>query len=168
MDNEKVENKTGDWYFGVVVLKNPNHPSVLNESCSGLSKSDFSDSFGFKSYDLRIFTGGEAETELFFSLLLFSSLILSGCYYFNSSSEEWDGRGVSVLFKDNVRIWTQCQTNHLSSYGTGFFKTVNAIDFEFIFAEFDYADHVTIFIVLLVTIILFLITLIWSQIHDFL
>ena len=74
---------------------------------------------------------------------------------------------VQVLFKDNVRIWTQCQTNHLTSYGTGFFKTVNAIDFEFIFAEFDYADHVTIFIVLLVTIILFLITLIWSQIHDF-
>ena len=74
---------------------------------------------------------------------------------------------VQVLFKDNVRIWTQCQTNHLSSYGTGFFKTVNAIDFEFIFADFDYADHVTIFIVLLVTIILFLITLIWSQIHDF-
>ena len=66
-----------------------------------------------------------------------------------------------------MRIWTQCQTNHLTSYGTGFFKTVNAIDFEFIFAEFDYADHVTIFIVLLVTIILFLITLIWSQIHDF-
>ena len=99
--------------------------------------------------------------------MLFSSLILSGCYYFNSSSEEWDGRGVSVLFKDNVRIWTQCQTNHLTSYGTGFFKTVNAIDFEFIFADFDYADHVTIFIVLLVTIILFLITLIWSQIHDY-
>ena len=74
---------------------------------------------------------------------------------------------LQVLFKDNVRIWTQCQTNHLSSYGTGFFKTVNAIDFEFIFADFDYADHVTIFIVLLVTIILFLITLIWSQIHDF-
>ena len=76
MDNEKVENKTGDWYFGVVVLKNPNHPSVLNESCSGLSKSDFSDSFGFKSYDLRIFTGGEAETGLFFFPLVILLVII--------------------------------------------------------------------------------------------
>ena len=58
--NEMVANKTGDWYFGVVVLNNPDHPSVLSGSCSGLSKSDLSDSFGFKSYDLRIFTGGEA------------------------------------------------------------------------------------------------------------
>ena len=73
---------------------------------------------------------------------------------------------LQVQFKDNVRIWTQCQTNHLTSYGTGFFKTQNAIDFDFIFANFDYSDHMTIFIVLLVTIILFLVTLIWAQIHD--
>ena len=72
MDNEKVANKTGDWYFGVVVLNNPDHPSVLSGSCSGLSKSDLSDSFGFKSYDLRIFTGGEGGSQLF--------SFLSSCY----------------------------------------------------------------------------------------
>ena len=102
MDNEKVDNKTGDWYFGVVVLNKPDHPSVLNGTCEGLKKSDFSKNFGFKSYDLRIFTGGELIAEsvscYFILLLLLSSLLLSGCYYFNSSSEEWDGRGVSVSF----------------------------------------------------------------------
>ena len=188
-----VKNKTGDWYFGVVVLKNPNHPSTVSGSCAGLSKADLSDSFGFKRYDLRIFTGGQCPiilcsflSSVWVSGCCFCYLVivsLSGCYYFNSSSEEWDGRGVAVsltllrfspfhishlqvTFKDNVRIWTQCQTNHLTSYGTGFFKTQNAIDFDFIFADFDYADHMTVFIVLLVTLILFLITLIWAQIHD--
>ena len=63
VDNEMVKNKTGDWYFGVVVLKNPEHPSVLSGSCAGLSKADLSDSFGFKRYDLRIFTGGQSEPE---------------------------------------------------------------------------------------------------------
>ena len=103
VDNEKVDNKTGDWYFGVVVLNNPDHPSVLSGSCEGLKKSDLSKNFGFKSYDLRIFTGGKPIAEsvscYFILLLLFSSILLSsGCYYFNSSSEEWDGRGVSVSF----------------------------------------------------------------------
>ena len=73
---------------------------------------------------------------------------------------------VKVQYVENVPIQTQCATNHLTSFGTGFFKTENAIDFSFIFADFDYADHVTIFIVLLVTFIMFLVTLIWAQIND--
>ena len=64
------------------------------------------------------------------------------------------------------RISSYCATNHLTSYGTGFFKAQNTIDFEFIFADFDFADNVTIFVVILVTMILFLITLIWAQIRD--
>ena len=64
------------------------------------------------------------------------------------------------------RIHTYCETNHLTSYGTGFFKAQNTIDFEFIFADFDFADNVTIFVVILVTLIIFLITLIWAQIKD--
>ena len=62
VDNEMVKNKTGDWYFGVVVLKNPDHPSVASGNCAGLTKADLSENFGFKRYDLRIFTGGESAS----------------------------------------------------------------------------------------------------------
>ena len=72
-------------------------------------------------------------------------IFTGGCYYFNSTSEEWEGVGVSVEQTD--RIFTYCSSNHLTSYGTGFFKTQNAIDFDFIFADFDYADNMTIFMV---------------------
>ena len=71
-----------------------------------------------------------------------------------------------VQYVDNVPVQTACSTIHLTSFGTGFFKTENAVDFSFIFAHFDYADHVTIFAVILIAIIMFLITLIWAQIHD--
>ena len=64
------------------------------------------------------------------------------------------------------RISSYCETNHLTSFGTGFFKAQNTIDFQFVFADFDFADNVTIFVVILVTVIFFLITLIWAQIRD--
>ena len=59
-----------------------------------------------------------------------------------------------------------CETDHLTSFGTGFFPAPNTVDFEFLLADFDYADNVTIMMVLLVTTILFLITLIWAQLKD--
>ena len=63
-------------------------------------------------------------------------------------------------------IVSYCSSNHLTSFGTGFFPAPNKIDFEFLLADFDYADNVTILMVLLVTTILFLITLIWAQLKD--
>ena len=59
-----------------------------------------------------------------------------------------------------------CETNHLTSFGTGYFPVPNNIDFEFLTADFDYADNVTIIMVILVTTILFLVTLIWAQLKD--
>ena len=148
IDRDKVGNDTGEWYFGVVSLKNPDHPTFSKEvpDCQGFTQGDLNTDFGFQRYEMRIFTGG--------------------CYYFNDDTEEWEGRGVSVQYTDNVPVQTQCQTDHLTSFGTGFFKTANAIDFAFIFADFDFADHTTVFIVLLVFLMLFIVVLIWAQLHD--
>ena len=73
---ETINNRTGDWFFGVVALKDPKLPNVLNGSGTGLTKADLHPDFGITRYDLRVFTGG--------------------CYYFNPKSEEWEGVGVSV------------------------------------------------------------------------
>ena len=71
-----------------------------------------------------------------------------------------------ICFAIRVVIVSYCSADHLTSFGTGFFPEPNKIDFEFLLADFDYADNVTIMMVLLVTIILFLITLIWAQLKD--
>ena len=99
----------------------------------------------FPTYDIRVYTGG--------------------CYFFNESSEEWEGGGLEVdAGGDN--IWTSCSTLHLSSFGTGFFPTINKVNFEFISSDFDLEDNVTIFMVLLVSVVMFFITLIWATMRD--
>jgi hypothetical protein len=34
-------------------------------------------------------------------------------------------------------LLTHCQTNHLSSFGSGYFPSPNEIDFEYVFSDFD-------------------------------
>ena len=82
IDTEKINNRTGDWFFGVVVLKDKNKPNVISGNCEGLTKADLLNDFGFTRYDIRIFTGG--------------------CYYFNSTSEEWDGKGITVSLLNDL------------------------------------------------------------------
>ena len=88
-----------------------------------------------------------------------------GCYFFNKTTEEWEGVGVSVD-PGGSNLFSSCSSDHLTSFGTGFFPEINTIDFEFMMVELDYADNVTILMVLIVTIVLFLITLIWAKIRD--
>ena len=75
-----VKNRTGDWYFGVVALKNTPKSVIQDGSCSDITKEDLDYSFNqteeFPGYDIRIYTGG--------------------CYFFNSTTEEWDGIGITV------------------------------------------------------------------------
>ena len=77
---EKVNNQTGDWYFGVVALTNPPLSATRDGICDDLTKDnlnfDFNQTAEFPGYEIRIYTGG--------------------CYYFNSSTEEWEGLGISV------------------------------------------------------------------------
>ena len=143
---DKVKNKTGDWYFGIAALAVNPPQSVKNEnSCEELSKTDFSDNFNMSSYSIRMFTGG--------------------CYTFNETTEEWDGRGISVE-PGGDNVWSTCSSSHLSSFGTGFFPQKSFVNFDFIFAETDLTDNVTLYSLLLVTILVFFITVIWSYLTD--
>ena len=120
---------------------------------------------------------------------LFSRIYTGGCYYFNKTTEEWEGVGLSVeegFTTTNINfhkkhqhhyqlrafcpggsnILSSCSSDHLTSFGTGYFPAPNTIDFEYMMVEFDVADNVTIFMVLVVTTLLFLIALIWAKCKD--
>jgi hypothetical protein len=146
---ERVNNRTGDWFFGIAALNDIPDSVSVDHSCAELNTGSFSNNFNTTdtepNYDIRIYSGG--------------------CYYFNKTIEEWEGIGMSVKPGGN-NILTSCETDHLTSFGTGFFPAPNHIDFEFIFTETDVADNVTILMVLIVTFALFLITLIYAQIKD--
>ena len=146
---DKVKNQTGDWFFGIAALDDIPESVSIEHSCKDLNGGSFSHDFNMTNenpnYDIRIYSGG--------------------CYYFNETTEEWVGIGINVTEGGN-NILTRCETDHLTSFGTGFFPAPNHIDFEFIFTETDIADNVTILMVLMITFFLFLVTLIWAQIRD--
>ena len=75
-----MKNQTGDWYFGVVALKNPPLSVTVDGMCEDLTSDnlnvDFNQTTEFPGYEIRIYTGG--------------------CYYFNSENEEWEGFGITV------------------------------------------------------------------------
>ena len=142
--------QTGDWFFGITALDGDIPASVAeNQTCKDLNKGNLNPDFNQTSdnpfYDIRIYAGG--------------------CYYFNETTEEWEGIGITVKEGGN-NVLSQCETDHLTSFGTGFFPSPNKVDFDFIFTETDIADNVTILAVLLITFALFLFTLVWSQIKD--
>ena len=77
---------------------------------------------------------------------------------------------------------TTAKTNHLTSFGTGFFPQPNKIDFEFIFAnncnDTDdnlkdapkinncFADNMTIFLLLIISFMFYFIGMIWAILKD--
>ena len=83
---EKVKNQTGDWYFGVVALKNPPMSVTQDGVCDDLTKDnlnhDFNQTKEYPGYEIRVYTGG--------------------CYYFNSETEEWEGYGIKVIRQTEI------------------------------------------------------------------
>ena len=77
---------------------------------------------------------------------------------------------------------TTAKTNHLTSFGTGFFPQPNKIDFEFVFAnncnDTDdnlegapkinncFADNLTIFLLLIISFMFYFIGMIWAIVKD--
>ena len=72
----------------------------------------------------------------------------------------------SYIILGGSNIYSSCESDHLTSFGTGYFPAPNTIDFEYMMVEFDVADNVTIFMVLVVTTVLFVIALIWAKCKD--
>ncbi|XP_022236190.1 uncharacterized protein LOC111083790, partial [Limulus polyphemus] len=88
----------------------------------------------------------------------------SACLYFEESTETWKGDGCHVTSMDVNR--TCCQCNHLTSFGSGFFVAPNTVDFDYVFANANFADNLTIYITLIVTFSIYIILMIWAHWKD--
>jgi hypothetical protein len=76
-----VKNRTGKWFFGVISLSDSADIGTVisdGKSCSDskLTTSILSEDFKTQTYTFRAYTGG--------------------CYYFNTSTEVWEGVGQMV------------------------------------------------------------------------
>ena len=126
LDDSVVRNRTGSWYFGVVSIKGNTDKIVDEKTCAEneITKADLDDNFQTSTYLFVAYTGGS--------------------YFFNTSSEEWEGVGLDTL--NTTKELTGFTSNHLTSFGTGFAPQANNIDFKFIFAHASFSDNMTIFV----------------------
>ena len=72
-----IQNRSGNWYFGVVNLVAKPPPSVNKGSCADLTRSHFLSDFNMSYYAIGMYTGG--------------------CYYYNRTTNTWEGSGIQVI-----------------------------------------------------------------------
>ena len=88
----------------------------------------------------------------------------AGCYYLDEKYEVWTSKGMEVI--NTTYEVTVCSSAHMTLFGAGFFVQPNTLDFEFIMAEADFSDNMTIYMAILVSIISYLLFLIWAKYQD--
>ena len=61
---------------------------------------------------------------------------------------------------------TSFETNHLTSFASGYLSESNSIDFTLIFAAPSFQDNITIFLLLIICYIFYFIVMIWAIVKD--
>ena len=61
---------------------------------------------------------------------------------------------------------TSFETNHLTSFASGYLSESNSIDFTLIFAAPSVQDNITIFLLLIICYIFYFIVMIWAIVKD--
>jgi hypothetical protein len=85
-------------------------------------------------------------------------------YFFDTTNTAWDGTGITIY--NSSKTLTAAGANHLTSFVTGFMPQPNTVDFDFIFAAPSFSDNMTIFMLIIVTFIVYLCMMIWAILKD--
>lgn len=162
LGNNIINNRTGFFYVGVAevnVTELAASPDaylldaiVINENASQTNYTLLESNYTLPGlvrnfstdYSLRIFT--------------------SGCYFFDYSRKIWSGDGCYV--KTANKDLTYCKCNHLTSFGSGFFVMPNTVDFSYVFANAGFADNVTIYMTIILSLSLYIFLTIWARVQD--
>ncbi|XP_064641904.1 uncharacterized protein LOC135496476 isoform X2 [Lineus longissimus] len=83
------------------------------------------------------------------------STYIQSCCYFDVAKREWSHEGCWVNPKKSSRTKVVCSCNHLTSFAGGWAVVPNKLDFNFIFANLDFAKNPTVYSTLIVIIILY-------------
>lgn len=134
----KILNRTGRWYLTVMNLTKLMSEDLLANGTE--IPREMIVKFA-RGYGLRTWT--------------------SGCYYYNERDKAWVADGMEI--RESRYGATYCRANHLTSFGTGFFVVPNLIDFDYVFANASFEDNLTIYIVIIITMIFYLILSMWSR-----
>lgn len=72
----------------------------------------------------------------------------------------------SLQVTETTHTITRCETDHLTSFGSGMFVMPNTIDFSYVFANMGFSDNLTIYLTLIISLSVFFILIIWARLKD--
>ncbi|XP_063601108.1 uncharacterized protein LOC134777199 [Penaeus indicus] len=139
----KEINETGQYFVGIGEFKPDFNVSLMQDPWGNNVTNDALQNITIDYY-LRVFT--------------------SGCYYFNKTLNDWVDDGLEVVFSNYNA--TECNTTHLTSFGSGMFVMPNTIDFSFVFANMGFSDNLTIYLTLILSLSIFVLLMIWARYKD--
>lgn len=61
---------------------------------------------------------------------------------------------------------TKIKSTHLTSFGTGMFVAPNTIDFSYVFTHMGFTDNLTIYLTLAISLMLFVVLMVWARVKD--
>ena len=132
------QNRTGSLVLAVGKLK---RSLSVNQT---IQKTDLDENFS-SNYELRV--------------------LASGCYYFDEETELWkDGTSV-VVIKFN-ETFTNCSTNHLTEFGSGFASLPVKLTFQLLLLNMGYSDEFSVFVVIAILVSSFILLMIWGHYRD--
>ncbi|XP_022236746.1 polycystic kidney disease protein 1-like 2, partial [Limulus polyphemus] len=153
LPNDMINNRTGFFYLGIIEVNlslpldfdidGPVNATAGDVAPVNLTSDNVIREFS-TNYSLRIYT--------------------SGCYFYDYELKIWSGSGCYVHSANSAL--THCKCNHLTSFGSGFFVTPNTIDFSYVFANAGFADNVTIYMTIIVTLLIYVLLMIWARVKD--
>ena len=134
---DKILNRTGRWYLSVM---NVSLDFTINDLVNDSIPEDKILSFR-SDYNLRTWT--------------------SGCYFYEENTKAWISVGMEIRTAEYGV--TDCRSNHLTAFGTGFFVIPNDFNFDFIFSKASFEDNLTIYLCLIVSLITYLMLTLWAR-----
>nr|AKN21726.1 PKD1L-3 [Schmidtea mediterranea] len=103
-----------------------------------------------------------AQINHTFRVRIFSS----GCYFLSDDNKNSWGTNGCVVGPLTTPQKTQCICNHLTSFSSGWLVAPNAIDFNYIFSNFDFTKNVTLFATEIAIAVVFILLLVWARRQD--
>ena len=162
LGNEVINNRTGFFYIGVAEV-DPEEMEYSPESylLTGITTNPNASFANYTAYESNYTLPGYKRNYTTDYRL---NIYTSGCYFFDYKQSIWSGEGCYV--KEANSSITYCKCNHLTSFGSGFFVMPNTVDFSYVFANAGFADNVTIYMTIMITLIIYTLLLIWARLQD--
>ncbi|KAG1652539.1 Polycystic kidney disease protein 1-like 2 [Nymphon striatum] len=86
------------------------------------------------------------------------------CGFYNKELNEWQTSGIEV---ESIEVdGINCRSNHMTTFGSGFFVKPNTIDFDYVFANANIEDNITIYLTVIISFVIYILLLIWARHKD--